>query len=191
MLMLGGTSGVAARSRRYYGISRREISMSWIQPTGSTTYITRYFCIVYCRTIIATMAIKRHLPVLLAAVLLNYAAQIPYYLHQYYFPRHILPNFVGTALLTATLVWFLVGYSMFVRDKKYGKGLLLSFLVAQVLFYGHAIIFGLINESGIVAQLKTHSPFLFVIFLIGYINFAVAGYYFVRLLRKNSNATAA
>jgi hypothetical protein len=80
---------------------------------------------------------------------------------------------------------------MFVRDKKYGKGLLLSFLAAQVLFYGHAIIFGLINGGGIVAQLKTHSPFLFVIFLIGYLNFTVAGYYLVRFLRKKGNTGTA
>ncbi len=135
----------------------------------------------------AMMATKRHLPVLLAAVLLNYAAQIPYYFHQYYFPRRIPPNFVGVALLSATFVWFLAGYGMFIGGKKYGKGLLLSFLAAQVLFYGHAIVFGLINGSGVVAQLKTPSPFLFVIFLIGYLNFVVAAYYLIRLLKEKSS----
>jgi hypothetical protein len=134
------------------------------------------------------MAAKQRLPILLVAVLLNYATQIPYYLHQYYFPRHLLPNFVGVALLSATLVWFLVGYIMFVRDKKYGKGLLLSFLASQVLFYGHAIAFGLINGGGAVAQLKTHSQFLFVIFLIGYVNFAVVVYYSVLLLKTGRGA---
>jgi len=129
------------------------------------------------------MTTKRRLPALLAVVLLNYLAQIPYYLHQYYFPRHLPPNSTGATLLFVTFVWFLVGYIMFVRDKKYGKGLLLSFLAAQVLFYGHAIAFGLINGSGIVAQLTTHSPFLLVIFLIGYINFAVAAYYLIQLLK--------
>lgn len=141
--------------------------------------------------ILAGMAARRHLPVLLAVVLLNYAAQIPYYLHQYYFPRHIPPNLFGVALLSATLVWFLAGYITFIRDKKYGRGLLLSFLIAQVLFYGHAIIFGLINGSGIVAQLKTHSQFLLIIFLIGYINLAVAAYYLVWLALKKRSASVA
>jgi len=136
------------------------------------------------------MAKRKYLPTLLAAVLLNYAAQIPYYLHQYYFPRHLPPNLLGVALLSATFVWFLAGYSMFIRGKKYGRGLLLSFLTAQVLFYGHAIVFGLVNGSGIVAQLKTHSSFLFVIFLIGYINFTVAAYYLARLLHWKSNTNA-
>ncbi len=80
---------------------------------------------------------------------------------------------------------------MFVRGKEYGRGLLLSFLAAQVLFYGHAIAFGLLNGSGVVAQLKTHSLFLFVVFLIGYVNFVVAAYYLVRFLRKGHDASVA
>ena len=120
---------------------------------------------------------------LLVAVGLNYLAQIPYYIHQYYIPRHRLPAWPGSLLLLLTLLWFLAGYIRFIRGQKYGAGLLLSFLAAQILFYGHAIVFGLINGSGVVAQLTTHSPFLLVIFLIGYINFAVAAYYVMRLLQ--------
>lgn len=126
--------------------------------------------------------VKHTLPLVLA-VGINYAAQIPYYIHQYYIGQHLMPSFPGTALLLVTFLWFLVGYSLFIGGKKYGRGLLLSFLAAQIVFYGHAIVFGLINGSGIVAQLKTPSPFLFVIFLIGYINFVAAGYYLVQLLK--------
>ena len=128
-------------------------------------------------------SLKYSLP-LLAAVVLNYLAQVPYYIHQYYVGRHIAPSWPGTALLLLTLLWFLAGYIMYVANKKHGKGILLSFLAAQVLFYGHAITFGLINGGGAVAQLKTHSQFLFVIFLIGYINFGVAACYTVWLLQK-------
>jgi len=128
-------------------------------------------------------SLKYSLP-LLAAVVLNYLAQVPYYIHQYYVGRHIAPSWTGAALLLLTLLWFLAGYIMYVANKKHGKGILLSFLAAQVLFYGHAIIFGLVNGSGAVAQLKTHSQFLFVIFLIGYINFGVTACYIVWLLQK-------
>lgn len=134
--------------------------------------------------------LKHSLP-LLVAVALNYLAQIPYYMHQYYIGRHISPSWPGTLLLLLTLLWFLAGYIRFISGKKYGRGLLLSFLATQVLFYGHAIIFGLVNGSGAVAQLKTHSPFLFVVFLIGYINFGVAAYYVVKLLQNKSNPKAA
>lgn len=131
-------------------------------------------------------SLKYPLP-LLVAVVLNYLAQIPYYFHQYYIGKHLAPSWPGTVLLLFTLLWFLAGYTRFVTGKKYGVLLLLSFLAAQVLFYGHAIIVGLVNGGGAVAQLKTHSPFLFVIFLIGYINFGVAAYYLVRLLKQKGN----
>jgi hypothetical protein len=134
--------------------------------------------------------LKYSLP-LLAAVAINYLAQIPYYIHQYYIGRHLSPAWPGTFLLLLTALWFLAGYTRFISSKKYGRGLLLSFLATQVLFYGHAIIFGLINGGGAVAQLKTHSPFLFVIFLIGYINFGVAACYLVWLLKNKSNTKAA
>lgn len=120
--------------------------------------------------------LNRTIP-LIVAVAINYLAQIPYYIHQYYIGRHIPPSLPGTLLLLLTLLWFLVGYIRFVRNKKYGAGLLLSFLAAQIIFYGHAVVFGLINGSGVVAQLKTNSSFLLVIFCIGYLNFIVAAYY--------------
>lgn len=120
--------------------------------------------------------LNRTIP-LIIAVALNYLAQIPYYIHQYYIGRHIPPSLPGMMLLLLTLLWFLVGYIRFVRNKKYSVGLLLSFLAAQIIFYGHAVVFGLINGSGVVAQLKTNSSFLLVIFCIGYLNFIVAAYY--------------
>jgi hypothetical protein len=121
-------------------------------------------------------SLKYPLP-LLVVVVINYFAQIPYYFHQYYVGRHLAPSWPGTLLLLFTFLWFLAGYTRFIRGKKYGTGLLLSFLAAQVLFYGHAVVLGLINGSGVVAQLKTNSSFLLVIFCIGYLNFIVAAYY--------------
>lgn len=94
-----------------------------------------------------------------------------------------MPSWPGVLLLSLTLLWFIAGYMSYVSGKRYGKGLLMSFLAAQVLFYGHAIVFGFMNGSGAEAQLKTHSPFLFVIFLIGYINFAVAAWYLLWLAK--------
>lgn len=129
---------------------------------------------------------KRSTAALLYVVIANYVAQIPYYLHQYYFPHHAAPNWSGVALLALTLIWFLVGYIRFVRGKRYGWSLLFTFLGAQVIFYGHAHLLGFVG-GGAVAQLSTHSQFLLVIFLIGYLNFVVAVYYLVWLLFKRRN----
>jgi uncharacterized membrane protein (UPF0136 family) len=126
---------------------------------------------------------RRHVPILLAAVLLNYAAQVPYYLHQYYFPRHSPPSLLGVALLSATFMWFSVGYFWYVTGRTSGLWVLLAFLAIQILFYAHAILFGLLTGGGIVGQLRTNSPFLLVVFLIGYLNFTIAGYYAWRLLK--------
>lgn len=136
------------------------------------------------------MASTRHLPVLLAVVLLNYAAQIPYYLHQYYYPRHLPPSLIGSVLLAITFIWFLLGYLWYVRGRRYGMGLLLSFLVTQVLFYGHSVVLGLFTGGGAVAQLETPSPFLLAIFLIGDINFVAAIYYAWRLAKGMTAAKA-
>lgn len=120
---------------------------------------------------------------LAAAVLLNYAAQLPYYLHQYYLPRHQAPSWPGAVLLGLTLVWFVVGYVRYLRGQPYGAGMLLAFLLAQVLFYGHSVALGLLTGGGAEAQLTTHSRFLLVIFSIGYVNFLVAACYVYWLAR--------
>jgi len=130
------------------------------------------------------MGTNKSLRILLAVVLLNYAAQIPYYLHRYYFSRHLPPSIPGSLLLTVTLVWFLAGYIRYRQGRSYGHGLLVSFLVTQVLFYGHSVLFGLFTSGGIVAQVRTNSPFLLIIFLIGYLNFVVAAYYVWWLVKR-------
>ena len=128
---------------------------------------------------------------LIAAVGLNYAAQIPYYLHQYYLPHRQAPSLLGTLLLGLTLLWFAIGYARYVAGKRFGNALLLGFLLAQVLFYGHAIVLGLFNGAGAVAQLTTPNRVLLVIFGVGYLNFLVAAYYVYWLLRHSGTPRAA
>ncbi|NMH96540.1 hypothetical protein [Pseudonocardia acidicola] len=121
------------------------------------------------------------LAALVVAVLVNYAAQIPYYLHQYY-PG--APSWPGLALLALTFVWFLAGYRSYVRSRPYGYALLLTYLAAQVLFYGHSVLLSVMHggHAGAVAQLSSPSPFLVVIFAIGYLNFVVAVWALVWLI---------
>jgi hypothetical protein len=68
--------------------------------------------------------------VILAVVGVNYVAQVPYYLHLYYFPHRALPPLVGTIMLLATLVWFLLGWMLLMRRRsRIGYWLLLTFLL--------------------------------------------------------------
>lgn len=132
----------------------------------------------------------RSTALLVVAVALNYMAQVPYYLHQYYLPHHQPPSPLGILLLGITLLWFVVGYAGYVSGRRLGYPVLVGFLLAQVLFYGHSIVLGAMTGAGAVAQLTTSSHFLLVIFAVGYLNFAVAAGYLVWLLRSRPIRTA-
>ncbi len=117
--------------------------------------------------------------ILLWVTLANYAAQVPYYLYNYYFPYRVLPTFSSIALLGFTLVWFLFGYFGFQKKIKYSYGLLLSFLIVEALFYLHSFVFG-----AFFFQMQNPNPIIKAVFIVGYISGAVAGYYAYRLIRS-------
>ena len=116
--------------------------------------------------------------ILLAITLLNYIAQIPYYIH-FYFVYHAPPSLFGLAFLLATLVLFLVGYIWMMQGKRLGSWLLLLFLVLE--FGGYLLH----NLSGaFLKDLPTSDPLFLTISLIGYLNFVVAFVYLVILLKN-------
>ena len=117
----------------------------------------------------------------LAVVLANYLAQIPYYLDVYYFPHHAAPNLPGLLLLLATLVWFMVGYVWLARAGRAGYWVLLSFLVVEVGFYMHNMVIQVLNGYAPFFHLQARDPILFVVFAIGYLNL-LAGLYFLAFL---------
>jgi hypothetical protein len=106
-------------------------------------------------------------------VAVNYVAQVPYYVILYS-PRP--PSPVGTTLLVATLVWFLVGFIRYRRRRAFGTALFLGFVAAEVLFYGGLILLALVTggRAGAGAQLSEPDPRLWAIFAVGYANFAIA-----------------
>ncbi len=134
------------------------------------------------------MAKDHILKLLLVTVLLNYAAQVPYYIHQYYAPHHFLPNLYGTALLGITLIWFLAAYKKAASGQRSGYWLMLTFLVVEFAFYLQTQISQLLISHQILLYVyKPHGALLFVVFGIGYVNFFAAIYfiwYFVRHKRK-------
>lgn len=127
---------------------------------------------------------KHFLWLVLLVVGANYLAQIPYYLHVYYFPHGVAPNLGGTLLLGLTLLWFGAGYALLARGRIVGYWLLLSFLFAEVAFYAHNIVVRVANGYPALMNLQTHDPLLLVVFLIGYSNMLV-GLYFLAFLAIN------
>lgn len=122
------------------------------------------------------------LTVLLLITLVNYAAQIPYYVHNYYTPHHMLPGVRAVGLLGFTLLWFLVGYIAFEKKLRFGYRILLSFLIVEALFYTHTMLTG-----SFIYQLRNHSNTIKAVFIIGYISGITAAYYVYVLLRSHKS----
>src|SRR5579859_4706207 len=107
---------------------------------------------------------------LIVVTLANYAAQVPYYIHNDYSPAHPLPGLRAVLLLGATLAWFSVGLAGFTGNRRWGFGVLISFLVTEAVFYAMTIASG-----AFIFQLEHRGVLLRAVFAIGYASGAVAG----------------
>lgn len=129
--------------------------------------------------------------VFLWAVLLvvgaNYLAQIPYYLHLYYFPHGALPSLLGSILLGLTLAWFLAGALGFARGRAWGYWLLAMFLLTEVSFYALNMLNQALHGIPPFFHLQTHDPILFVVFGIGYLNMLAGVYFLFALLWRQAD----
>jgi hypothetical protein len=104
------------------------------------------------------------LVVLFWVVIVDYLAQVPYYLVNYYLPHRTPPSVSAIVLLSLTLAWFLVGYFAYRAHRRYGFWVLLSFLAVEGLFYLNTMLFG-----GLGVLLGTPNPVLRIVFLVGYV----------------------
>jgi hypothetical protein len=113
-----------------------------------------------------------------AVVVANYVAQIPYYLRLYYFPHHTPPALAGTLALSATLAWFLAGFTLLLRRRVAGYWLTLSFLVTETAFYLYNQVSSILHGFPPLFHLANPDPILWTVFAIGYLNM-VAGLIFI------------
>jgi hypothetical protein len=128
---------------------------------------------------------------ILAVVGANYLAQIPYYLHQYYLPRHAQPPVFGTLLLLATLVWFLLGWTLLARrGSQAGFWLLATFLLAEFAFYFLNMVNQMAHGFAPFFHLSNSDPLLVVVFAIGYLNMIGAAIFLVVLVWRHRTLTA-
>lgn len=115
---------------------------------------------------------------LLGITILNYLAQIPYYIH-FYGVHHVAPTPFAVAFLVVTLALFLAGYVLVLQAKTAGGWLLLAFLILE--FGGYLLH----NLSGaFLRDLPTDDLLFFTVSLIGYLNFAVS-FVYVIVIAKN------
>lgn len=114
---------------------------------------------------------------LFAVTMLNYLAQIPYYVH-FYGVHHSAPSTLGVALLSGTCLVSLGGFFLALRNRRSGWWLLLGFLALEFVFY---VVH---NLSGAFLQdLPLHDPIFLVVSVIGYLNTVVALLALIVLIR--------
>lgn len=113
-----------------------------------------------------------------AVVLANYIAQIPYAVH-----LHKHPSLASSALLGSTLIWFLCGYVGLVLGSRVGYWILVSYLATVVAFYSYNILNQVAHGFPPFMHLQERDPILFVVFAIGYVNLLAGVYFLYRLLR--------
>ncbi len=123
---------------------------------------------------------RTSLHVLLAVTLLNYLAQIPYYIHFYGIHR-VGPSPIGVLLLALTLMLFLAGYILTLQEKPAGWWLLVGFLLLEFSFY---IVHNL--SGAFLNDIPIGDPLFLVVSLIGYLNTIVALIYLIALIRARS-----
>ncbi len=115
--------------------------------------------------------------VLFAVTVLNYVAQIPYYMH-FYGVHHVAPSALGMVLLALTFALFLAGYVYTLRGHRFGGRILFGFLALEFVFYL------LHNLSGAFLQdLPVSDPLFLIVSLIGYLNTIVAFVYLILMLK--------
>jgi hypothetical protein len=115
--------------------------------------------------------------VLCAVTVLNYLAQIPYYIH-FYGVHHVAPSPIGMLLLALTFALFLAGYVYTLLGHRFGGSILFAFLILEFGFYV------LHNLSGAFLQdLPVNDPLFLVVSLIGYLNTLVALVYLILMVK--------
>ncbi len=114
--------------------------------------------------------------------LINFIAQVVYFLHLYYTPQHPFPELRSLVLMGSVFALLLGGYRWFVQGKRWGYFLLALFMALEFLFYLWNIIGGALHGLGPFFHLNDSDPILWLVFAIGYLNFFASGYCLALLL---------
>ena len=125
--------------------------------------------------------------ILFGLIMANFVAQVFYFFHLYYTPQQPFPELKSFLLLGSVFALFLLGFTLFIKNKRVGFYLLTLFLSMVFVFYLWNLIGQLVNGFGLFFHLRELDPVLWLVFLIGYLNLFASGY-FLLLLLKNRQA---
>jgi len=119
-------------------------------------------------------------------ILANFLAQLPYYFHLYYNPNNLLAQVKGGFLLLIVFAVFLLASFLLFKRTVIGYWLMVMFLVVEFLFYVWNTLGGVIHGYGFFYHLANPDLILRGVFVIGYVNLFVSGYFLCLLLFKRT-----
>jgi hypothetical protein len=120
---------------------------------------------------------------LFAVILMNFAAQIPYFFHNHYQSQPLSISARSFLIMGSVFGFFLTASFLLFTRQKAGYALMLAFLSAEFLFYLWGVIGSMIHGYGIFFQMGNPDVLLRSVFAIGYLNFAASGYFIFLLMR--------
>ncbi len=124
--------------------------------------------------------------VLFALTLLNFLAQIPYFIHLYLGRQSLVITLRSCLIMGSVLAFFLIASYLLFTGRRPGYALMLIFLAVEFLFYLFGVISSTIRGLGPFFQVRNPDVILRIVYSIGYVNLFVAGYFLVLLLRHKS-----
>ncbi len=121
--------------------------------------------------------------VLFALILLNFLAQIPYYLHLYAGRQAMSVTVRSSLIMGAVFAFFVLASWLLFKGQRPGYPLMLAFLAVEFLFYLFGLITSTLHGFAPFFQVRNPDVVLRVIYSIGYMNLFASGYFIWLLIR--------
>jgi hypothetical protein len=128
--------------------------------------------------------------VLFVVILLNFIAQILYFVHLYLGRQSWLISLRSFLILGLVCAFFLVASSLLFKGRPLGYPLMLLFLSVEFLFYLSGSIGSAVRGNGLFFQLGNPDPVLRIVFAISYLNLFASGYFLFLLLYRGPHGRA-
>lgn len=119
-----------------------------------------------------------------AIVLLNFAAQVPYFLHLYLGRQPWLTSLRSFAVMGLVFAFFLTAAILLFKGRREGYLLMVAFLATEFLFYLFGSVSSALHGFGLFFQVRNPDVVLRVIYSVGYLNLFASGYFLLLLVSR-------
>ncbi len=112
-----------------------------------------------------------------ALILINFIAQIPYFIHLYARTQPLSTDLRSALIMTGVFIPFASGSILLARRRTAGYWLLIVFLSAEFLFYALNTLGSIRHGYPLFFQIHNPDLVLRIVYTIGYTNLFASGYF--------------